>query len=179
MVNKSVIRVVLLTVSVLLVPLLAMQVTDEVTWGLGDFVVAGILLFSAGLTYELIKRKVNNLAYRAAIGIAVIAALALVWVNLAIGIIGSENDPANLMYLGVLAVGIIGAFVSRLQPGGMTRALLMTVLSQILVTCIALIFSLGETATLMLFNGVFVVLFSISALLFWHTAQRHSESGDS
>src|SRR3982751_4077064 len=41
---------------ILLLPLLAMQFTDEVRWGVADFVIAGALLFGAGLTYELIAR---------------------------------------------------------------------------------------------------------------------------
>ncbi len=63
---------------VLLLPLLAMQFTDEVGWSWADFVFAGALLFGAGLTYELIARTTTNIAYRAAVGVAVAAALLLV-----------------------------------------------------------------------------------------------------
>ena len=106
--NKSIIRIALATAFILLLPLLAMQFTDEVVWDLADFAVAGVLLFGAGLTYELIARKAGHIAYRAAVGVAVAAALLLVWMNLAVGIMGNEGNPANLMYTGVLAVGIIG-----------------------------------------------------------------------
>ena len=75
-----------------------MQFTDEVDWGVADFVVAGVLLFSAGLTYEVVARRVGNIAYRTAAGVAVAAPLILIWMNLAVGIIGSEDNPANLMY---------------------------------------------------------------------------------
>jgi hypothetical protein len=40
-------------------------------------------------------------------GLAVGTALFLVWSNLAVGLIGSENNPANMMYLGVLAVFLL------------------------------------------------------------------------
>ena len=106
-------RVALVTGLLLLVPLVAMQFTDEVRWNLADFVVAGALLFGAGATYQLLAARTDNLAYRAAVGVAVGATLMLVWANLAVGLIGSEDNPANLMYLGVLAVGIIGALVAR------------------------------------------------------------------
>jgi hypothetical protein len=49
--------------------------------------------------------------------------------NLAVGIIGSEDNPANLMYGGVLAVGIIGAIIARFEPHGMARALVATTLA--------------------------------------------------
>jgi len=42
-----------------------------------------------------------------------------------------------LMYIGVLAVGIIGALIARFQPHGMARALFATALAQMLVAVIA------------------------------------------
>jgi hypothetical protein len=73
----------------LLLPLLAMQFTDEVNWNLTDFIVAGVLLFGAGLTYEVLARKGDTVAYRVAVGIAVAAALLLIWMELAVGIFGT------------------------------------------------------------------------------------------
>ena len=65
----------------------------------------------------------NRTDYRSAIGVALAAACILVWLSLGVGIIGKDGDPANLMYFGVLAVGIIGAIVARFRPQGMARAL--------------------------------------------------------
>ena len=61
--------------------------------------------------------------YRFAVGIAIVAALMLVWLSLGVGIIGRDGDPANRMYFGVIAVGIIGALIARFRPSGMARAL--------------------------------------------------------
>ena len=171
---KSAIRVALATFLVLLLPLLAIQFTDEVDWDVADFVVAGALLFSAGLTYDVVARRVGNIAYRTAAGVAVAAALVLVWMNLAVGIIGSEDNPANLMYVGVLAVGIIGAVFARFEPHGMARALFATAFAQALVATIALIAGLGYPWSgpleLTLLNGFFVGLFAGSAWLFRRAA---------
>jgi hypothetical protein len=161
--NKSLLRIALATAFILLLPLLAMQFTDEVVWDLADFAVAGTLLLGAGLTYELMARKAGHIAYRAAVGVAVAAALLLVWMNLAVGIIGNEENPANLMYIGVLAVGIIGALIARFQPQGMARALFATALAQMLVALIAQIAGLGFTFML---NGLFATLWVVSSLLF-------------
>jgi hypothetical protein len=122
--------------ALILLPLLAMQFTDEMAWGAADFVMAGALLFGAGLTYELMARTRANIVYRAAVGVALGAALILVWLSLGVGIIGRDGDPANLMYFGVLAVGVIGALVSRLRPLGMARALFATALAQTSVAAI-------------------------------------------
>src|SRR5688572_31081806 len=115
---RSAIGVVLAAGFILLLPLLAMQITDEVVWDQADFAVAGALLVGTGLMYELAARKAGNIAYRAAVGVALAAALLLVWLNLAVGVIGTENDLANVMYIGVLAVGIIGAIIARFRPHG-------------------------------------------------------------
>ncbi len=166
--NKTIVRIALVTAFILLLPLLAMQVTDEVVWDLADFAVAGVLLFGAGLTYELVARKGGTIAYRAAIGVAVATALILVWMNLAVGIIGSEDNLANLMYIGVLAVGTIGAITARFQPHGMARASFATALAQMLVGVIALIAGLGFTLIL---NAFFAALWVGSALLFRRAAR--------
>ncbi len=137
--NIRIVGILLAVAFILLLPLVAMQFTDEVVWDLADFIVAGALLVGTGLTFELAARMTGNTAYRAAVGLAVVAALILVWMNLAVGLIGSEDNPANLMYGGVLLVGIIGAIIARFRPHGLARALFATALAQALVPVIALI----------------------------------------
>ena len=173
--NRNIIRIVLAAALILLLPLLAMQITDEVVWDLTDFAVAFVLLVGTGLMYELAVRKSGNIAYRAAIGVALAAALLLVWINLAVGIIGSENNPANLMYIGVFAVGIIGALIARFQPHGMARALFATALAQALVAVIAVIAGehqnpVSSVSEILKVNGFFVALWVGSALLFRRAA---------
>lgn len=171
---RSAIVVALVTGFLLMLPLVAMQFTDEVVWSLADFVVAGALLFGTGLTYALVA-KGDGIAYRVAIGLALAAALFLIWANLAVGLIGTEDDPANLMYLGVLAVGVIGSIIARLQPRGMARALLAMALVQALVAAIALVAGLGSPWSgpieILGVNGLFVALFVGSALLFRRAAR--------
>ncbi|MAG37271.1 MAG: hypothetical protein CL878_13640 [Dehalococcoidia bacterium] len=155
----------------MLLPLMAMLFTDQVNWDLADFAIAGVLLFGAGLTYELIASRGGTVTYRAAVGLAVAAALMLVWMNLAVGILGNEEHPANLMYSGVLAVGVIGAIIARFRPRGMASALFATALAQAVVAAIALIAGMhqlpGSSVTeIVNLNGFFVALFAISASLF-------------
>ncbi len=166
---------------ILLLPLVAMQFTDEVNWDVADFALFGALLIAVGVPYELAVRTTGNNAARAAVGIALGAAFILVWVNGAVGIIGSEDNPANLMYGGVLAVGIIGAAIARFQPQGMARALFATAVAQALVAVIALIGRLGAPWSgpleIVALNGFFVALFTGSALLFLKAARGRSETG--
>lgn len=176
--TRNILRIVLATAFLLLLPLLAMRFTNQVAWDLIDFIMAGALLLGTGLTYELVARKAGTIAYRVAVGIALAAALLLVWINLAVGIIGSEDNPANLMYVGVLAVGLIGAAIARLEAGGMARALFGSALATALVPAIALIIGKpsitpGDAPGVLgvfVLNTFFVILFAGSALLFRRAA---------
>ena len=175
---RSVVGVALATASILLVPLLTAP-----AWNLFDFVFAGALIFGTGLTFVLVASKAGNSAYRFAFGVALAAAFILVWLTGAVGIIGSEDNNANVMYFGVLAVGIVGAIIARFRPHGMARALFATALAQALVSVIALIITLGSPWSppgvlgVLVLNGFFVGLFVGSAWLFREAARGGPERG--
>ena len=174
-------RPALVTAVVLMLPLLAMLFTGDMGWGLLDFLAMGALVFGMGLTYELAARKARNVAYRAAAGLALVAAFLLVWINLAVGIIGSEDNVANVMYVGVLAVGFLGALIARFRPHGMARTLFAMALAQALVAAVAMIFRLGSPGSgpleLLGLNGFFVALWVGSALLFRTAAREQPRAG--
>jgi hypothetical protein len=69
----------------LLIPLIAMQFTEEVNWDGTDFLVMGILLFGMGSLFVLLSRKAPR-SYRLGIGIACAALLFYIWAELAVGI---------------------------------------------------------------------------------------------
>ena len=159
---------------VLLVPLIATLATDEVDWSVADFVIAGALLFGVGIAMELATRTSNDTAYRWAVGLALAAAFLLVWVNGAVGVIGSEDDSVNLLFVGVLAVGFVGALLARFRPRGMARAMAATALAQASVAVGALVAGLtspsGEPVEIVAL-WFFVALWAGSALLFHRAAQ--------
>jgi len=159
---------------VLAVPLVAKRFSDGWNWTLLDFVFAGTVLYGAVFTYELVARKAVTTAYRAAVGVAVVTAVLLLWVNGAVGIIG--DGPVNLMYFGLPAIGIAGAFVASLEPRGMARVLFVMALAQMLVPVIALViwnppFDPGVLPVFVL-NGVFAALWLTSAALFRRATPR-------
>lgn len=129
----------------LLLPLVAMQFSAEMDWDETDFIVMGAMLAAACGIYELAAWMSRNAAYRAAVGVAVVAAFLLIWLNLAVGIIGSEDNPANLMYAGVLVIALAGAIVARGEAAGMARALVLTAVAQALAGTIALATDAGVT----------------------------------
>ena len=94
---------------------------------------------------------------------------------------GRQDDIANLMYIGVLAVGIVGAIIARFQPYGMTRALFATALAQALVAVITALAGLGSPMTppraLLVLNGFFIALWFGSAWLFRKAAREQPPAG--
>ena len=165
-----------------LLPLAAMQVTDEVDWDLFDFVLIGALLFGGCGLYELGARATRSVAHRLAMGVAIGGSFLLIWINLAVGIIGSEDNPANLMYGGVLAVGVIGAAFAGGRPLAMARVLGAMALAQALAAIVALIFGFGSTGenwpqVIVVLNGFFAMMWLVSAGLFWNAAQEQRQAG--
>lgn len=73
----------------LLIPLIAMQFTNEVRWGVFDFIIMGVLLMVAGMwtqrVIDRIRSKPNRMIY-----ISLILLLFLLyWIEMAVGIFGS------------------------------------------------------------------------------------------
>jgi hypothetical protein len=174
--GRKIVRVVLVAAFLLLLPVLAMQMSDEVAWSQADFAVAGILLLGTGLAYELAAAQTTRNPYLLALGVALATALFLIWINLAVGIIGSEDHPANVLYSAVLGVAMIGASVSRLEPRGMARTLFAMALTQALVPVIAMVLWKPPTAsgvvTVVGVTAIFVALWVGSALLFRRASAR-------
>ena len=119
----------------------------------------------------LVVRRTDNIAYRTGVGIALAGAFILIWVSGAVGIIGAPGNDANLMYVGVLAIGIIGAFAARFEARGMMLALFATAFAQVLAAVIALVAGLGSSGPawpwdILVITGFLTVLWLASALLF-------------
>ncbi len=87
--NKRLFIIGSIVVLILLIPLIAMQFSDEVNWDLIDFVVAGLLLFGTGLIFDLMLRKVNKPSIRIVLGITLLLLFFLIWAELAVGIFGT------------------------------------------------------------------------------------------
>lgn len=84
--GRSLRAVALATGLLLLVPAIAMQFTDEVAWGPGDFVVAAVLLFAAGAAIVLARRRIARPAPRMAAVAAIALGAAVVGAELAVGL---------------------------------------------------------------------------------------------
>ena len=177
--TSNYLRWVLITLALLAIPYLAMvfQIsvpdpgsgTEGVNWGPMDFALMGVLILGSGLLFEYASSRGASTAHRAAVGIAVVAGLGLIWVNLAVGMIGDEGNPANLMYLFVIFVALIGATIARFEPREASIAMFATAGAQALVALIALVAGLGPT---LLADAFFIAAWVASGLLFRQAAVR-------
>ena len=137
--QESITHIALGTGLILSVPLVAMQFTEDVKWGVSHFNSMGALLFGTGLAFVLLVRTADTIAYRRASALALRPGSSSVWANAAVGIIGSD-EAFNLLYLGALAVGfVVGALIARFEPQGMAWALLATALALAFIPVVALI----------------------------------------
>lgn len=156
--------------ALLALPAIAMRFrASGVDWSATDFLVFGAMLVVACGLYELATRMSGDIRYRAAAGIAVATGFLTVWVNLAVGMIGSEGNRFNLLFAGVLAVAVIGAAFARLRAPGMARAMLATAFAQALVVAVA--FAIGNDPRGAVFSALFVAPWLLSSALFRHASQ--------
>ncbi len=172
--NNSLLRpaavVALVTVLLLMIPLVAMQFTDDVVWTLSDFIIMGLILFGAGFTYVLISRMSANTTYRAAVAFAVFAGLLLVWVNLAVGIIGDKGHLVNGLFFFVPLIALFGALGVRFRADGAARSTAFAGIIQVLIPLVAWVVGIGSGYEFVLTNFL-AVLWLISARLFLKVAQ--------
>jgi hypothetical protein len=123
----------------------------------------------------------SKIAYRTAIAVAIGAALFLLWGMAALGVIGIEGDRADLMYFGVLAMGVSGAIVARFQPDGMARAMFVTAAAIVVVGVVALLLGkqdaeYSSVVEILGLSAMYATLFAGSALLFRISAKEPNPS---
>ena len=152
---------------ILLAPLVAMQFTREVNWSVGDFLFAAVLFGLIGLTLELTVRASRNPYYRGGVGAAIAASFVIVWANGAVGMIGDEGNPYNLLFFGVIALALLGSILTRFQAKGMALTMLAAAAAQIAI-------GVGGTSSDVrggILSTLFAALWLLSAALFRNAAR--------
>jgi len=173
---RLVLAVALATGLLLMVPLIAMQFTAEVSWRPADFLAMGALVFTTGLALVFLIRKGPNTLYRIATSLALCTTFLMIWANLAVGLIGSGPNAANLMYAGVVPLVIAGSVLSRFKARGMECT--MYAASGALAGLAIIAFLAGahrypgsSVAEIFGVSGFFAGLYLIAGLLFRYAAK--------
>lgn len=154
--------------ALMLLPVMILRALDQTSWDQGDAVFLAILAGGVGIAYEMAVRVSDRRAYAAGFALAVAATLLQAWINLAVGIIGSENNPANWIYAAVLVVALAATLFARFRPLGMSWAMVAAAAAQLMAFVVALTAGFGFTGPITTF---FTALWLLSAWLFRRAAR--------
>lgn len=152
-------------VALVLSPLVAMKFTTEVNWDETDFIFAAVIFGIVGGLIELAVRKSANWYFRFGWVFAVLAGFIVIWSNLAVGMIGNEDNPINLWFGAVLLIAIAGSVASRFFRSILSAAMFTAGSVQAAIGIFAGILDIDPR------GGIFTIVLSaawfISSLLFW------------
>ena len=149
----------------------AARFSDEMAWDPADFILVGLMLAAAAGAWELAMRKTRSRAYAAGAIVAAGTAFLLFLVNGAVGFIGNESDPVNLVFFGVLTVAFGGAIIVRFRPEGMARTLAVTAGAQVAAGALGVAL-VPDAHGFLLGTALFVPLWLLSAWLFARAARE-------
>jgi hypothetical protein len=149
-----------------LIPLAARMWAD-LPWTTFDFIVWGAMLLVAAGVCEIGLRLSGALAYRAGFVVAAGTAFLITWSNLAVGIIGNEDNPLNQIFFGVIAIALVGSFLVRFRARGMALTMAVTAAAQFGTAFVALAYEHIVFAIV----GVFALGWLLSAWLFREAAR--------
>ncbi|MBM3814867.1 MAG: hypothetical protein FJW20_24850 [Acidimicrobiia bacterium] len=165
--SKTILRVALGSLGLLMVPIVASQVVEGWNWEVRGFVLTYVLFFGTGMAYSLISRKMGAWTYKAGVGLAMVAGFVLGWASM-VHLSETENR-LNLLYFGVLLAGGVGAWLARLEPRRLARVLLAMAGALAVVALLAMLTwdaPVGEERNQVGLRGVCAALFAVSGLLF-------------
>lgn len=140
------------------VPVVAWLTVDGMLWDEADFAFAAVLIFGSALLVEIGLRLSHDVAYRVGVALAVGASFFTIWANGAVGIIGNENNPLNLMYLAALAAMGLAVLAVRFRAAGLSKVMFAMVAAQFAVAAVAQ------------YHGYFVWIITLFFVAIWGTA---------
>jgi hypothetical protein len=162
--------------ALIITPAVAMQFSSDVNWTASDFLFAAVMIGGTGLLIEAAVRASGKWSYRGGALLALAAAFLLIWINGAVGIIGNEDNPANLVFLAIVGIAAVGTLLARARAGGMALTMFVAAAAQGLTGIT--IFIAGTAASeppgpvgLLMLIEAFAAIWLGSALLFRKAAR--------
>ena len=146
-------------------------------WDLLDILTFGAMVAVLTVIIWAARSRSPTRDYRVAATVAAVGAFLLVWVNGAVGIIGNEENDANLLFFGVLAIAVAGSALARFRAKGMAIAFFATAGAQLLVAVFALAMRLGESSPawprgLLVLTAAFCSFWLVTGWLFGRAASK-------
>ena len=145
---------------------------DETLDMLIAFSILGTLcLFTAVLVWKFVKSS-----FSAGVAVAIVNIVLLFWISGAVGIIGSEDNPANLMYGIVFGIVVIGTLIAWGRAQWLKWVMGLAGVSQAGICMIALIGEMGVDGAswpydVIVLTAFFTSVWFVSAFLFSRSIQ--------
>lgn len=155
-----------------MLPVIASLLTQEMAWSIGDFALFAAMLLGVCGSYEMAMLLSDHRAYRLGFALTLFGVFVLVFANLAVGIIGSENNPANLIFFAIPLAGVLGALISRFKARGLSRTLYVMASMQVLA---APLFGSGDLVFAVFVSAMFTAIWLAAAAAF-HWAAREARA---
>ena len=153
-----------------LLPIIAKQFTDEVQWSWMDHLFWAFLLGIPGLLVDIVSRMTPNWFYRGGVIIALATSFVITWANLAVGIVGNEENPINLIFFGVVAIAMLGSPLVGFKAVRLRWVFYLTAAAQALSALVAL----QAEPFVLVFCGVTTALWLTAATLFGQAAKAEA-----
>lgn len=149
-----------------LAALLSIPAIFRFPWTASDFVIMGILFASVGLGIEFLVRRSGSNAFRLGSVVAVLTAFMTEWVNLAVGMIASEDNPYNLYFMAIPLVVFTAAALVRFEARRTAWIMAGAAAAQLALALGGLNVDLRGAG----FSSFFAFLWLVAAALFWSAA---------
>lgn len=146
--------------------LLSLPAIFRFPWTTSDFVIMGIMLGSVGLGIEFLVRRSGSIGFRLGSIVAVLTAFMTVWANLAVGMIGSEDNPYNLYFMAIPPTVFVAAGLARFDARHTAWIMAGAAGVQLALALGGMDFDLRGAR----FSSFFAFLWLIAATLFWSAA---------
>ncbi|MEY2776765.1 MAG: hypothetical protein RLY30_863 [Pseudomonadota bacterium] len=154
----------------------ACDTLGPMNWGIWDFLVfAGMLGLSwAGI--RRVRQKPRPRPYTAAWASVIASLFFLVWANLAVGVIGSEDNPVNLLLFLPYVLVLISAYRGRGQPAVLARAAAWAAGMQLLLGVLAWSLGWESRPFIWVFTGIYVLSWLFAAWAFGRCSTEYCQS---
>lgn len=169
--QKTFLRPLVITLLILIAPLIGELTVEGWNWGASGFLFMGVLLFVTFLMIELLAKQSSNMLYKIAVALTTLTTFGIIYVNLAVGIIGDGNNTSAMYFL-VVPVGFIGLAASRLKAKGLSLTAFAMAAIVLLVPTVALLMNdpyiLEEPGPLKVFvlSSIIAASYVVAGLLF-------------
>ena len=155
-------------------PAIAMASGAEgVDWGSEDFIAATILLGGSGLVVEGLVRVSRDWSYRIAAVLITFGTLFTLWSNLAVGIVGNEDNPFNIGYFLIVPLLILGTTLAGAKARGMAGVARTAAIFYVGMGIAAFASGQGDPAPFIIgIHALFVAIFAGAGFLFQQVARN-------